>query len=100
MGHLGRVDLQRSERLVVITVAAWEQGTDRAKHVPSPLLDDVGPRALEGAVRRLSEMADQWSALPPGGSITLGWPQRLTFDGSKSHRGRRTTKPTPHPARR
>ena len=100
MGHLGRVDMQRSERLVGITVEAWEQGIDLAKHVPRPGLDEVGQRALEGAVRRLSEVAERWDALPRGGSLTLEWPRRLAFDGSKAYRGRRTTKPTPHPARR
>jgi hypothetical protein len=99
IGHAGRADMQRSERLVVITVAAWEQTIDRVDHVPSPFQDEVDPPALEGAVRRLSEVADRWRALPFGGSITLEWPRHLTFDGSKSHRGRRTTRRTPKPAR-
>jgi hypothetical protein len=99
IGHAGRADMQRSERLVGITVAAWEQAIDRVKHVPSPFQDEVDPGALDGAVRRLSEVADRWRALPSGGSITLEWPERLTFDGSRSHRGRRTGKPTPKPTR-
>jgi hypothetical protein len=99
IGHAGRADMQRSERLVVITVAAWEQAIGRVEHVPSPCQNEVDPRALEGAVRRLSEVADRWGALPSGGSITLEWPRRLTFDGSKSHRGRRTTSRTPNPTR-
>ena len=99
IGHVGRSDMQRSERLVVITVAAWEQAIDRVKHIPSPPQDEVDPAALAGAVRRLSEVADRWRALPPGGSVTLEWPRRLAFDGSKSHRGRRATRPTPHRSR-
>jgi hypothetical protein len=99
IGQLGRPDMQRSERLAGITVAAWQQGIDRAEHAPSPVPDEVGPRALADCIRRLSEVADRWQALPPGGSITLEWPERLAFDGSKSHRGRRTTRPTPHRAR-
>ena len=99
IGHAGRVDMQRSERLVAISVAAWEQATDRVKHVPSPRQDEVDPSDLAGAVRRLSEGAERWRALPPGRSVTLEWPRGFAFDGSRSHRGRRATRPTPHRAR-
>jgi hypothetical protein len=91
--------MQRSERLVVLTVVAWERAIGRVEHVPIPFQDEVDPRALEGVALRLSEVADRWRALPVGASITLEWPRRLTFDGSKSRRGRRTTRRTPKPAR-
>ena len=99
IGHVGRVDMQRSERLVAISVAAWEEGIGRVKHVPSPGQDDLDRGDLEGVVRRLSEVADRWGALPPGGFVTLEWPRGVAFPGSRSHRGRRATRPTPHRAR-
>ena len=97
--HAGRVDMQRSERLVAISVAAWEQAIDRVTHAPSPHQDEVDPGDLADAVRRLSEVAERWRALPTGGSVTLEWSRGGAFDGSGSHRGRRATRPTPHRAR-
>lgn len=97
--QLGRADMQRSERLVGITVEAWERAVGRAEYAVSPVQDEVGPRALADSVRRLSETADLWGALAPGRSLVREWPTRLAFDASKCHRGRRTTRPTPHRAR-
>jgi hypothetical protein len=73
IGAVGRADMQRSERLVVITVATWERSVGRVKHEQS---------------------------LGRGRSLAFAWPRRLTFDGSGSHRGRRTPKATPRPVRR
>lgn len=100
--QVGRVDMQRSERLVGITVAAWEQAIGRVPHAPGQVQDEVDPGSLEGALRRLSEVADQWGALPSGGSITFEWPGRRTFDGSKPQRGRvtRRARAAGPPARR
>lgn len=81
IGTVGRDDMARSERLVAQTVAAWRRGKDR---------DEVG---------RLDEVAARWHALQTGGSITFAWPRHLTFDAAGSHRGRRTSRRTPAPAR-
>ena len=100
IGAVGRADMQRSERLVVITVATWERSIGRVTDVTGTFHDEVDPDVLEGAVRRMGEVAERWQALGRGRSLTFTWPRRLTFDGSKSHRGRRTPKATPLPVRR
>ena len=96
IGAIGREDMQRSERLVVITVAAWEHSINRVKHHSRPLPNEVDPEVLLGAVRRMGDVAERWRALERGGAITFGWPRHLTFDPAKSRRGRRkrtATKP-------
>jgi hypothetical protein len=98
IAHVGRDDMRRSEHLVAMSVAAWERAIGRVKR-QNRRQDEVDPGDLEGIVLRLSEVADRWRALPPGGSLTLEWPRGVAFDGSRSHRGRRATRPTPHRAR-
>ena len=97
---LGRKDMARSEELVVLTVAAWECTIGRAKHQPGTHLVPPDGEALDGAVRRMGEVAHQWQALTHGQSLTFTWPAHLTFDAARSHRGRRTTRRTPSRARR
>lgn len=89
IGAIGRQDMERSERLVVITVGAWEQSIGRVKHQTSSFPMEVDPDALRGAVRRMGEVAQRWQALPFGGSLAFTWPKALTFDAARSHRGRR-----------
>ena len=89
IGAIGRQDMQRSERLVVITVAAWEQSIDRVTHQTGSSLKEVDPEALRGAVRRMDEVAQRWHELPSGGSLAFTWPTVLTFDAAGSRRGRR-----------
>lgn len=59
IGHVGRVDMQRSERLVAISVAAWEEGIGRVKHVPSPGQNDLDRGDLEGVVRAAVGLPDR-----------------------------------------
>lgn len=100
IGAIGRADMARSEQLVVITVAAWEQSIDSVRHQMRDFPIEVDAAALQAAVQRLGEVADRWQALQRGGSITFAWPKRLTFDPAKSREGRRTPKRTRSLARR
>jgi hypothetical protein len=97
---IGRHDMVRSEQLVVITVFAWERSINRARHQTRGFANDVDAETLHGAIRRMDEAARRWQALQHGASLTYTWPRSLTFDASKSHRGRRRTRRTPTPARR
>ena len=100
IGAVGRADMQRSERLVVMTVATWERSIGRVDHAIGPFREEVDPRALDGAVRRMAEVAGRWQSLGRGRPLTFAWPRHLTFDGSRSHRGRRAPKARPLPVRR
>jgi hypothetical protein len=97
---VGRDDMQRSELLAGITVAAWERSINRGKHGPGPLPSGVDPEDLARAVRRMDEVAERWRHVARGGSLVLEWPQHLTFDAARSRRGRRTTRATGAMARR
>jgi hypothetical protein len=72
----GSEDIQRSERLVVMTVATWERAIGRVKHVTGPFREDVEPGQLEGAAKRMGQVAERWRALPRGGSLTFTWTRR------------------------
>jgi len=89
IGAIGREDMQRSEHLVVTTVAAWERTVGRTKHRDFSHGAEVAPDTLRGAVQRMGEVAGRWRALHLGGSIAFVWPKELTFDAAKSRRGRR-----------
>ncbi len=89
IGAIGRVDMQRSEHLVVTTVAAWERTVGRTKHQSFTHGAEVDAETLRGAVRRMAEVADQWRDLRLGGSLVFVWPKELTLDAAKSRRGRR-----------
>ena len=99
IGAIGRDDMARSERLVVMTVSAWERSINRVKHQTREFPIDVDADTLRGAVGRMDEVAHRWRALQRGASLTLAWPRHLTFDASKSRRGRRGTKRNPTLAR-
>jgi hypothetical protein len=94
IGTVGRADLARSEQLVVLTVATWERSIGRVKQRTRPAPLDVDPEGLAAAVHRMTEVAEEWRALPYGGSLTFTWPRRLTFDVAASHRGRRSPRRT------
>ena len=87
---VGHADMVRSEQLVVLVVAGWERSIGRVKHQTRTITVPVAGADLARAIRRMDEVAEQWRALPHGGSLSLGWPARLTFDASGSARGRRT----------
>ncbi len=89
---IGRDDMARSEQLVVITVSAWERSIDRIKHQTREYPIHVDADALEGAVRRMDEVARRWQALHHGASLRFTWPKHLTFEASKSRKGRRRDK--------
>jgi hypothetical protein len=99
IGAIGRDDMARSEQLVVITVAAWESSIDRNKHHTRGFAIEVDADSLQGAVRRVGEVAGAWQALQHGGSLAFAWPRHSTFDASKSRRGRRNATRTPRLAR-
>jgi hypothetical protein len=100
LGAVGRADMARSERLVVTTVTAWERSIGRIRQhtLPPPL--EVDPDDLRGAVARMGEVAERWSALGRGRSLTFAWPGHLTIDPAKTQRGRRPTRRTPATSRR
>jgi hypothetical protein len=100
IGAVGRSDMVRSEELVVVTVAAWERSIGRVRHRTGAVLNEPDAATLQGAVRRLDEVARRWHALERGDSMTLTWPAHLSVDTSKSHRGRRLAERAPHRARR
>ena len=89
---IGCEDMACSEQLVVVIVSAWERSIDRIKHQTHEFPIDIDADKLQGAVRRMDEVARRWQALPHGASLTFTWPSRLTFVASKSHRGRRGDK--------
>ena len=89
IGAIGRADMARSEQLVLITVVTWERSIDRVKNQTGPFPIGVDADTLQGAVRRMGEVARRWQALQHGGSLTFTWPSHLTLDASKSRRGRR-----------
>ena len=84
--------MARSEKLVVITVSAWERSINRVKHQSREFAIDVDAEALRGAVCRMDEVARRWQALQHGASLTLIWPSHLTFEASKSRKGRQGNK--------
>ena len=100
IGAIGRADMARSEQLVLVTVVTWEQHIGRIKNQVRPFALDVDTDALRGAVGRMDEVAGRWQALQHGGSLTFTWPGHLTFDASKSRRGRRPSRGTPTLSRR
>ncbi len=89
---IGRGDMARSEKLVVITVSAWERSIDRVEHQSRELPIQVDTDTLERAVRRMDEVARRWRALQYGASLAYTWPSNLTFEASKSRRGRQREK--------
>jgi hypothetical protein len=98
---IGRDDMARSEHLVMVTVSEWERRLGRPQHLAPGHLVEVGAGDVETMVRRLGESSERWQALPQGGSLTLHWPRALTFDISRTHRGRRQEAGTgPRPGRR
>ncbi len=92
IGALGRADMERSERLVVMTVGAWERSIGRVKHQTRAFPPEAVPEELPGAVRRMGEVAERWRGLGRGRSLSFAWPGRLTLDTSKTRRGRRSTR--------
>lgn len=99
IGAIGRHDMTRSEQLVVITVSAWERTINRVKHQTREFPVDVEAETLQGAIRRMDQFARRWQTLQHGAALTLTWPRHLTFDPSKSRRGRRGAKRNPTLAR-
>ncbi len=97
---VGREEMQRSERLVAMVVTAWERSIKRVKHPTTEVPIEVDAEELRGAVRRMGEVAERWRALGRGGSLTFAWPAGLTFDDSRSRRGRRTDRRPVAPVRR
>jgi len=94
LGTVGSDDMARSEKLVVVTVAAWERRIGRIKHQTGTVgIDslDITSDQLDRAVDRMDEVARRWAALAPGRSLTFRWPRRLTLDTAGSARGRRRT---------
>ena len=89
LGAVGRSDMHRSERLVVLTVAAWEKSIRRVKQKTRTFDVHVDPDTLRRAVARMDEVAQQWRALPHGGTLAFDWPRELTLDVGRSQRGRR-----------
>jgi hypothetical protein len=86
---LGRDDMGRSERLVQVTMAAWEREVGRTWHQGLPVTVQVDPAELAAGVRRVHEVSVQWSSLPFGGELTLEWPARLSVNLAGSRQGRR-----------
>ncbi len=82
----GRDDMRRSEAAVGECVAAWS-GRPGAR--------PAGLTAAERArvVRRLDEVAAQWSTLPDGGSLTFVWPHRPRPGAGRRVRRRRGRDP-------
>jgi len=86
---IGRDDMARSEQLVQVTVSARERRSGRVEHRTRRLPVELDPDTVQGAVRRMDQVARRWQALQHGKSLTFTWPSHLTFQTSKSRRGRR-----------
>jgi hypothetical protein len=93
IGAIGRADMARSEQLAQVVVAAWEHSIGRVEHQARAFPVELDPDALRGAVSRMDEVARRWQALRHGASLTFAWPSHLTFEPSKSRRGRRRERP-------
>ncbi len=89
LGAIGREDMVRSEELVVLIVSAWERSIGRVKHQTRHVRAEVERDKLRGAVDRMAAVAEQWRALPHGGSLDFEWPEGLTLKTARSRRGRR-----------
>jgi hypothetical protein len=87
LGVTGRGDLGRSERLVALCVACWEQQTGR-RLAPLdgswPLVDAaaISPAQLARVAERFVETAAAWHALLIGQSLLFDWPPGLVLCGT------------------
>jgi hypothetical protein len=86
---LGRDDMALSEKLVQVTMAAWEREVGRSWHQGLPVTVEVDPVQLAAGVRRIHEVSASWSALPFGGELSLEWPAHLSVNVAGSRQGRR-----------
>jgi hypothetical protein len=92
----GRDDMRRSEALAWLCVSEWQRRAGRRASLPSDAdASAVPPADLDRAVRRLDEVSSRWQALAVGESLTLTWPERLTFNAAGSRRGRKSSNDRP-----
>ncbi|WP_217710522.1 hypothetical protein [Streptomyces sp. NA04227] len=69
----GSADMARSEELAGIALPVWELRRRHAQELPAYVKAASIPAVVERIVDRFDEYADNWHALPVGGSITLNW---------------------------
>lgn len=83
-------DVDRSEKLVGVCVAAWKRGA-HGDDLPGWLAEtELAEPGVAGCVGQLDAVARRWHGLQSGRSLTLIWPKKLTVDPARSRTGRRT----------
>jgi hypothetical protein len=90
VGALGRVDMDRSEKLTYLCVSEWERRVGRRRRLPSgadPTRADA--QEVDRVVSSLDREARRWHRLPIGGSLSYDWPAHLVVDPARTHHGRR-----------
>jgi hypothetical protein len=89
LGDIGRGDMARSERLVNMIHPLWELRSGRKPNT-QPVVDPrlATPFDISATMERFDEYASQWEALRPGESITVEWPEDLTYNAGGSTAGR------------
>ncbi|HVH21836.1 MAG TPA: hypothetical protein VNA11_05205 [Pseudonocardia sp.] len=85
----GRDDMRRSEAAVGRCVAEWLRRTGRASGPVADVDIELTEADVERVVRRLAEVAEEWTELVPGRSLSFTWPRTATVDPAGSHQGRR-----------
>jgi hypothetical protein len=91
VAEIGRADMARSERLVALVQPLWELHSGRKPRTQAVVDTTLAtPFEISATMERFDEVSAKWHALRPGESITLEWPEELTFDTAGSSRGRQT----------
>ena len=102
IGHAGRADMQRSERLVLITVAAWEGHRPRRAR-PEAVPGRSPPTSTRRGCTPTVRGAERWRALlrwlhhPASGPDTS--PSTARFHRGRRPRDGRRSRPAPNAAR-
>jgi hypothetical protein len=70
-----RAEMSRSERLAGVCWSVWMHEAGHIATLPDWLSPEESDAPLVRRIcARLDELAQQWQALQPGGSLTLTWP--------------------------
>jgi hypothetical protein len=93
IAEIGRADMARSERLVGLVQPLWELRSGR-KPRTQPVVDTTlaTPFEITAMMEQFDKVSARWQALSPGESITLEWPDELTFNAAGSAEGRRESR--------
>jgi hypothetical protein len=78
-------DTIRSERLVALCQPLWEARSGRKPGTPTVIdMKLATPFDVDRTMKRFDEISERWTALRPGESITLEWPEALSESSPSS----------------